>query len=332
MVYDLTRLPSITIGRRGENDVLYIRFDVSNWLAEMPDAVISLMVQRNGDMLPYDASNIRLENGYLVWGVTSTDTSIPGEGQIQIRAYRDGKVAKSVIGKLFVSDSLGGCEIEPPDPFVSWFDNILDAADRAKQSAQDAAASETNAAESAATAAEAAATATHHAELAANSAEIAQTAASAAENAKEDADASRRSAQESASSAQNSAHSALISETNAKQYADKAENASIISVEAQSVTIAKAAEASSSAAQAATSATQAMQSQTEAGNAMQQAQNAASEAADSASKAAQSAANAGWFRVIGSDDGILYYVRSANSPSDFRLRDNGSGILEAVYG
>ena len=328
MVYDLTRLPSITIGRRGENDVLYIRFDVSNWLAEMPDAVISLMVQRNGDMLPYDASNIRLENGYLVWGVTSTDTSIPGEGQIQIRAYRDGKVAKSVIGKLFVSDSLGGCEIEPPDPFVSWFDNILDAADRAKQSAQDAAASETNAAESAATAAEAAATATHHAELAANSAEIAQTAASAAatathhaelaansaeiaqtaasaaENAKEDADTSRRSAQASASSAQNSAHSALTSETKAKQYADKAENASIISVEAQSVTIAKAAEASSSAAQA----------------------------ADSASKAAQSAANAGWFRVIGSNDGILYYVRSANSPSDFRLRDNGSGILEAVYG
>lgn len=332
MVYDLTRLPSITIGRRGENDVLYIRFDVSNWLAELPDATISLMVQRNGDMLPYDASKVYLENGYLVWGVTSADTSIPGEGQIQIRAYRDGRVAKSVVGKIFVSESLGGCQVDPPDPFVGWFDRLLDAADRAQQSAQDAAASETSVAESAAAAVEAASTAERQAEIAVNSADMAQAAASTAESAREAAVVSAASAQEAASKAADSAQSASTSEANARQDADRAESASAISVESKDIAVAKAAEANASAMQAADSATQAMQSQAEASNAMQQAQESASEAADSAAKAAQSASNAGWMRVVGSDDGILYYIRSENAPSDFRLRDNGSGILEAVYG
>ena len=62
---------------------------------------------------------------------------------------------------------------------------------------------------------------------------------------------------------------------------------------------------------------------------------AASAGADSAAKSAalaqQGAANAGWFDVYG-EGGILYMARSDNAPEDFRLADNGHGILEAIYG
>lgn len=62
-----------------------------------------------------------------------------------------------------------------------------------------------------------------------------------------------------------------------------------------------------------------------------QASQSATEAENSANLAQQGAANAGWFTVEGVD-GILYFIRSDNAPDDFMLQDNGSGILEAVYG
>ena len=62
---------------------------------------------------------------------------------------------------------------------------------------------------------------------------------------------------------------------------------------------------------------------------------AAAESAESAEKSAslaqQSIQNAGWIDVYG-EDGILYMVRSENAPEDFRLADNGKGVLEAIYG
>lgn len=61
----------------------------------------------------------------------------------------------------------------------------------------------------------------------------------------------------------------------------------------------------------------------------------AEESAESAEKSAnlaqQSIQNAGWIDVYG-EDGILYMVRSDNAPEDFRLADNGKGVLEAIYG
>lgn len=47
--------------------------------------------------------------------------------------------------------------------------------------------------------------------------------------------------------------------------------------------------------------------------------------------AEQGAQNAGWFTMYG-EDGILYMVRSDNAPEDFQLKDDGKGVLTAVYG
>lgn len=47
--------------------------------------------------------------------------------------------------------------------------------------------------------------------------------------------------------------------------------------------------------------------------------------------AEQGAQNAGWFTMYG-EDGILYMVRSDNAPEDFKLKDDGKGVLTAIYG
>lgn len=45
----------------------------------------------------------------------------------------------------------------------------------------------------------------------------------------------------------------------------------------------------------------------------------------------QIAQTAGWFTVEG-ENGILYFIRSDNSPKDFMISDKGNGVLEVIYG
>ena len=85
------------------------------------------------------------------------------------------------------------------------------------------------------------------------------------------------------------------------------------------------------AAAAASSASDSAQSAQDAATSEQNAAESAASAEKSANLAQQSIQNAGWIDVYG-DDGILYMVRSDNAPEDFRLVDNGKGVLEAIYG
>lgn len=62
------------------------------------------------------------------------------------------------------------------------------------------------------------------------------------------------------------------------------------------------------------------------------ASNSAQEAKLSAQLAEQTAATLGWLYVEGREDGNLYLIKSENAPSDFRLIDNGKGVLMAIYG
>ena len=102
-----------------------------------------------------------------------------------------------------------------------------------------------------------------------------------------------------------------------QQYADSAKQSAAAAAESESNAAASEQAAQSSETAAAESEANAAQS--------------AEDAAKSAELAQQAADNAGWFYVYG-EDGILYMVRSDNAPDDFALRDNGEGVLEAVYG
>lgn len=344
MTYDFSRLPVINIGRRGENDALEIRFDVSEWLEEIPDAVFSLMVQRNGDMMPYNATDVKTEGGQFIWRVTAADTDIPGEGSIQIRAYRDDKLAKSVVGKIFVTESLGGCSIEPPDPVVTWFERLEELSDNTEQAAHDAAISEENAANSAAAAKEsegaaqaAQAEAERQAQLSKDSAYASEQSAQRAEAA-ENASAETQEKNEQllaqvdalAKDAGKSADAAVVSEQNAKaseQAAQKAESGAAALLAATEI---QAQNADKSASDASDSAATAAISEQNAAASANVAKGYADAAADSADRAEQGASTAGYFDFEVREDGHVYYLRTQSAPDtvDFELDE---GRLVVIY-
>lgn len=127
-IISIENIGTIDIGRQGENLARVIEFDVSSLVATWPDAVITLLVKRKRDMEPYFA-DVTVKDGVLRWPITSTETSIVGDGKMEIQAVYGDVVAKSVTGVFRVTNSLSGsASTVLPEVHPSWVDRLLAAA------------------------------------------------------------------------------------------------------------------------------------------------------------------------------------------------------------
>ena len=68
------------------------------------------------------------------WLPTDVDTAIAGEGQAQISYAVDDVVVKTIIFAVTVSNSLG-TEVDPPQPYETWLEEMEATADRAEAAA-----------------------------------------------------------------------------------------------------------------------------------------------------------------------------------------------------
>lgn len=150
MVIDVSFPPParLELGRQGENAVTAFEFDISAWVEEFGAGVLTLTAQRNGDAEPYP---VVLENN--VWTVSNADTAVEGYGKAQLQYVVDEQIKKSVIYATLVLPSIEA-SAEPPEPYQTWYDEIVaakgeaeDAAEAASGYASDAAASAAEAAE-----------------------------------------------------------------------------------------------------------------------------------------------------------------------------------------
>ena len=157
-MYYIDKLPSvIEIGRVGEKNFREIEFDLSAWLADMPDGVPSLVVVR-----PWDSADdayiaaTTFESPVLTWKVSESDTgNKEGTGSIQIWLEEEDTVeqtidkrGKSAIVAVRIGESLDNPSSEIPAPQTSWMEqmtalsvqvqNDKTAADSAKTAAQTA--------------------------------------------------------------------------------------------------------------------------------------------------------------------------------------------------
>lgn len=133
MVIDVTSPPvKLELGRQGENAVTEFTFDASAWVAEYGTGTLSLAAQRYGDPEPYP---VPLEGG--TWLVSAADTAIEGYGEAQLRFVVGEQVKKSVIYPTLTLPSIEATA-PPPDPYETWFDEIIDAKDQAEQAVVDA--------------------------------------------------------------------------------------------------------------------------------------------------------------------------------------------------
>lgn len=126
MKYDVTKGGYILLGRCGENLARTVEIDVSEYLAEYPGAVVTLLHRRHGESGIYPVA-AELRDGCLVWQPTSADTAIAGSGEAEVRVTVNGVLAKSKILSTMVDKSLTGHETEAPEPGMDWVDKITTA-------------------------------------------------------------------------------------------------------------------------------------------------------------------------------------------------------------
>lgn len=134
MIIDVSLPPParLGLGRQGENAVTQFQFDISAWVEEYGEGTLTLTAQRNGDAEPYPVS---LSGN--VWVVSNADTAKEGFGKAQLQYVVDEQVKKSVIYATLVLPSIEA-SAEPPEPYQTWYDEIVAAKGEAEDAASDA--------------------------------------------------------------------------------------------------------------------------------------------------------------------------------------------------
>lgn len=134
----ITALPSrlISIGRSGENEHRRVAFDISEYLAQYPDATFGLIHSPSG-VTAYPVATVAVENDQLVWTVTSSDVTVEGQGRCEL-IVRDGDtIAKSIIYMTQVLPALDAAG-EAPEPWESWQEQMIGIAGEVTESAHQA--------------------------------------------------------------------------------------------------------------------------------------------------------------------------------------------------
>lgn len=167
---------TLDLGRRGENGVTQVLFDVSAWVEEFGSGALSLYVRRKGDSAAYPVA-LTATNGVAAWTVSDTDTNVKGFGRAELVLTVDGVVKKSAVWNIYVGCDIGQPTGSPPDPYESWLERLGELGAETQENAEAAADSASDAGSSASDAADSADAAADSAEAAAASAEQAAAAA-----------------------------------------------------------------------------------------------------------------------------------------------------------
>lgn len=229
----------IVIGNEGENVAKTVEFDYSSYAEEFGEGTAYLWYIRPNDGYEYPI-RMEAENDIATWNVSALDTRYEGDGQVQLIYVVNNVVKKkSKVFTVKVMNSIDPAEETPPDPYQSWFDEIIEASESAMESATTATSAKedaesardeavsardvtVSAKDEAVTASQ---TAITKASEASASASNAQTSETNAVNAKNTAVSNATIAQTSASSAMTSAENASVSAQNAQRYATELEDA-----------------------------------------------------------------------------------------------------------
>lgn len=136
--YTLAEIPGVCIplGVAGENLATRVEIDCTPWLAELPAASITLLVEQpDGNAYP---ALVTMEGTTAVWTLQSADTGVPGYGKIEVRCNcpEGNQHYISVKGRTHLYPSIdrphGG------DPARPWVEDVLQAGAVAKGAAEEA--------------------------------------------------------------------------------------------------------------------------------------------------------------------------------------------------
>ena len=138
MIYPINRMPKeIPIGIQTEEGVCIVAIDCSPWVEQWPGMVCSAMHTRPGEDTAYPVT-CEWDGHILRWVVSMADTEIPGQGIVEIIGLADGKRKLSGKTHTKIAETSVLAPGEAPEPIRPFVDQVLDAAARAEQAAEDA--------------------------------------------------------------------------------------------------------------------------------------------------------------------------------------------------
>lgn len=127
---------SLFEGMQLENDSRSIQFDITPWVEELGEGVVTAVAKRSVDSAPYPVVVTR-DGNTVTWKPSRADTGYEGNGEFQL-VYTVGEaVAKTCVFHVYVDRSLVGAG-DPPDPISDYIDEMREIAADAIQAAQDA--------------------------------------------------------------------------------------------------------------------------------------------------------------------------------------------------
>ena len=135
----VSKLRNIIIGRLEDGGVQIVRIDCTEWSEAYPNLTYYRIEVTSPNGLVYIPVT-RMEGNVLIWPITQSNTATSGEGMYQVVATgADGEQKTSDHPKLYILPVMPGTAQEtPPAPSQPWVDQVLNAAERAEESADKA--------------------------------------------------------------------------------------------------------------------------------------------------------------------------------------------------
>lgn len=116
----------LKIGYLGENDATKIVFDLSKWASEYGEGYLTVLLERYGEDYAYPVS-IEQTGHEATWLVSNIDVAIVGMARAQVEYRVDNVLAKTMIFRVDVENSLDNSG-EVPEPYESILSQIVEEA------------------------------------------------------------------------------------------------------------------------------------------------------------------------------------------------------------
>lgn len=125
---------NVFLGRQGENLAREIVFSIAPWVETYGQGNAQLLYRRKGDRDPYLVA-VQQEGSEVHWSVSKPDTDVSGAGFYELHYYSGQTLVKSATGDTFVEGTMTAA-IETPDPYKSWVDRVIEAAQSVPQTVE----------------------------------------------------------------------------------------------------------------------------------------------------------------------------------------------------
>lgn len=128
---------TLNLGRRDENLVRQVVFDLTEWISLYGNGTAQLLYQRPGDERPF-VMEIEQEDALVRWTITNWHTAVSdGSGQCELRWYVGEALKKSRTWRTYVDSALETpTDKTPTDPEQGWVDSVLQAGADAETAAK----------------------------------------------------------------------------------------------------------------------------------------------------------------------------------------------------